>query len=104
MKKERKVGRTAARELQEGAQAGAKMAFGTDAGVYPHGQTRSSSRTMVEWGMTPVQAIRSATSSAADLLAGRIASARADPAGSPISSRSPAIRSRTSRRCSTSPS
>jgi imidazolonepropionase-like amidohydrolase len=44
------------------------MAFGTDAGVYPHGMNGKQFAKMVEWGMTPMQAIQSATTSAADLL------------------------------------
>ena len=44
------------------------MAFGTDAGVYPHGDNAKQFYYMVKFGMTPGQAIRSATSSAADLI------------------------------------
>ena len=42
------------------------MAFGTDAGVYPHGDNAKQFFYMVKFGMTPAQAIRAATSSAAD--------------------------------------
>ena len=45
-----------------------KCAFGTDAGVYPHGWNAKQFAKMVEWGMTPMQAIQSATTSAADLI------------------------------------
>lgn len=48
--------------------AGAKIAFGTDAGVFPHGQNARQFRYMVRYGMTPMQAIQSATTSAAALL------------------------------------
>ena len=44
------------------------MAFGTDAGVYPHGDNAKQFFYMVKFGMTPAQAIRAATSSAADLI------------------------------------
>ena len=44
------------------------MAFGTDAGVYPHGDNARQFFYMVKYGMTPAQAIRAATSSAADLI------------------------------------
>jgi imidazolonepropionase-like amidohydrolase len=44
------------------------MAFATDAGVYPHGWNAKQFAKEVEWGMTPLQAIRSATINAADLL------------------------------------
>jgi len=44
------------------------MAFGTDAGVYPHGDNAKQFAVMVRFGMTPLQAIRSATLDAAELL------------------------------------
>lgn len=49
-------------------QAGVKMAFGTDAGVYPHGRNAEQFQLMVEAGMTPADAIRAATLWAADLI------------------------------------
>ena len=48
--------------------AGVKMAFGTDAGVYPHGDNAKQFKYMVQYGMTPAQAIRAATFNAADLI------------------------------------
>ncbi|RJF94006.1 metal-dependent hydrolase family protein [Sphingomonas cavernae] len=48
--------------------AGVKIAYGTDAGVYPHGLNARQFAYMVRFGMTPMQAIQSATSVAADLL------------------------------------
>ncbi|MFC0254088.1 metal-dependent hydrolase family protein [Massilia consociata] len=48
--------------------AGVKIAFGTDAGVFPHGENAKEFGYMVEAGMTPVEAIRSATVHAAALL------------------------------------
>jgi imidazolonepropionase-like amidohydrolase len=48
--------------------AGAKMSFGTDASVCPIGTSAKQFAYMVRYGMTPMQAIQSATSSAADLL------------------------------------
>jgi imidazolonepropionase-like amidohydrolase len=47
---------------------GVKIAFGTDAGVYPHGQNAREFQYMVEAGMTPMEAILAATRGAADLL------------------------------------
>ena len=44
------------------------MAFGTDAGVYPHGDNARQFHYMVLYGMTPAEAIQAATTSAADLL------------------------------------
>jgi imidazolonepropionase-like amidohydrolase len=48
--------------------AGAKMAFGTDAGVCEYGTSGKQFAFMVKYGMTPIQAIQAATSNAADLL------------------------------------
>jgi imidazolonepropionase-like amidohydrolase len=66
--KEKMVGRTQRENFQKAVQAGAKMAFGTDAGVYPHGDNAKQFFHMVKFGMTPAQAIRAATSNAADLI------------------------------------
>jgi len=48
--------------------AGIKMAFGTDAGICPYGTSGKQFAFMVRYGMSPMQAIQAATSSAADLL------------------------------------
>jgi imidazolonepropionase-like amidohydrolase len=48
--------------------AGVKMSFGTDAGVCAYGTSGKQFAFMVRYGMTAMQAIQSATSSAADLL------------------------------------
>ncbi len=48
--------------------AGVKMSFGTDAGVCAYGTSGRQFAFMVKYGMTPMQAIQAATSSAADLL------------------------------------
>ncbi len=48
--------------------AGVKIAFGTDAGVYAHGKNYKEFQYMVEAGMPPMEAIKAATTSAADLL------------------------------------
>jgi imidazolonepropionase-like amidohydrolase len=47
---------------------GVKLAYGTDSGVYPHGQNGRQFAYMVRYGMTPMQAIQSATIRAAELL------------------------------------
>lgn len=49
-------------------EAGVKLVFGTDSGVYPHGMNARQFATMVEHGMTPMQAVRSATIVAAELI------------------------------------
>ena len=48
--------------------SGVKIAFGTDAGVYAHGKNYIEFQYMVEAGMPPMEAIKAATTSAADLL------------------------------------
>jgi imidazolonepropionase-like amidohydrolase len=48
--------------------AGVKIAFGTDAAVYPHGLNAHEFAVYVQMGMTPLEAIRTATVNAADLL------------------------------------
>ncbi len=68
VEKEKMVGRLQRENFEKAFKAGAKMAFGTDAGVYPHGDNAKQFFYMVKFGMTPAQAIRTATSSAADLI------------------------------------
>src|ERR1041384_5922006 len=48
--------------------AGVKVAFGTDAAVYPHGMNARECAVMVKLGLTPMQSIQAATVNAADLL------------------------------------
>ena len=47
---------------------GVRIAFGTDSGIYPHGLNAMQLPYMVKYGMTPMQAIQSATISAAELM------------------------------------
>jgi len=68
IEKERKVGRAQRESFQRAVKAGVKIAFGTDAGVYPHGWNARQFAHMVRYGLTPMQAIQAATVSAADLL------------------------------------
>jgi imidazolonepropionase-like amidohydrolase len=68
IEKERIVGRTQRENFQKAAKAGVKIAYGTDAGVYPHGWNAKQFAHMVKWGLTPIQAIQAATINAADLL------------------------------------
>jgi imidazolonepropionase-like amidohydrolase len=49
-------------------QSGVKVAFGTDAAVYPHGMNAREFAVMVKLGMTPLASIQAATVNAADLL------------------------------------
>lgn len=54
--------------FRKAVRAGAKITFGTDAGVYPHGNNARQFKYMVRFGMTPMQAIQAATTVAAEAL------------------------------------
>jgi imidazolonepropionase-like amidohydrolase len=71
IEKERQIGRLQRENFQRAARAGVRIAFGTDAGVYPHGWNAKQFAHMVRWGLTPMQAIQAATANAADLLGWR---------------------------------
>jgi imidazolonepropionase-like amidohydrolase len=66
--KERAIGLKQRQTFQRAVKAGVKMIFGTDAGVYPHGDNGKQFAKMVQWGMTPLQAIQAATISASEAL------------------------------------
>ena len=66
--KERMVGLKQRQTFQRAVRAGVRMIFGTDAGVYPHGDNAKQFAKMVQWGMTPLQAIQAATLNASDAL------------------------------------
>jgi imidazolonepropionase-like amidohydrolase len=54
--------------FRKAVKAGVKLSFGTDAGIFPHGLNARQFRYMVRYGMTPMQAIQSATTVSAALL------------------------------------
>ena len=54
--------------FSKAVKAGVKIAFGTDAGVFPHGLNAKQFAYMVQFGQTPIQAIQSATVQSAELL------------------------------------
>lgn len=66
--KERAIGQLQRDNFARAVKAGVKVAFGTDAGVYPHGDNAKQFFYMVKYGLTPARAMRSATSAAAELL------------------------------------
>ena len=66
--KEREIGRKQRETFRAAHAAGVKMLFGTDGGVYPNGDNARQFAKMVEWGMTPMEAIVAATRSAAEAL------------------------------------
>jgi len=68
LNKERGLVQAQRDNLAKAVKAGVKLAFGTDAAVFPHGQNARQFALLVRAGMTPAAAIRSATSVAAELL------------------------------------
>jgi len=80
LRKDREIAQIQRDNFRAAHRAGARMAFGTDAGVMPHGLAGHQFRYMVEYGMTPIEAIQSATRNAAQAL-GREADVGAIAAG-----------------------
>ncbi|MGB3624733.1 MAG: amidohydrolase family protein, partial [Henriciella sp.] len=68
MDKERQISQLQRDSFRDAVEAGVKMVFGSDAGVYPHGDNGNQFSRMVTYGMTPMQAIQAATINAADAL------------------------------------
>jgi imidazolonepropionase-like amidohydrolase len=68
LEKEKMIGLKQRQTFRAAHAAGVKMLFGTDAGVYPHGTNARQFAKMVEWGMTPMEAIQAATRNAAEAL------------------------------------
>jgi len=62
------LGEAQRQNFRKAVKAGVKMSFGTDAGVCPYDAAPKQFAFMVRYGMTPMQAIQSATRNAADLL------------------------------------
>jgi imidazolonepropionase-like amidohydrolase len=68
IEKERKIGQVQRDNFRKAVLGGARMAFGTDGGVYPHGDNAKQFIYMVDYGLKPLEAIRSATLNAAELM------------------------------------
>jgi imidazolonepropionase-like amidohydrolase len=68
LEKERMIGLKQRQTFRAAHAAGVKMLFGTDGGVYPNGDNARQFAKMVEWGMSPMEAIQAATRSAAEAL------------------------------------
>lgn len=68
LRKNRETTQAQREGFAKAVKAGVRIGFGTDAGVYPHGLNARQFAYMVRYGMSPMQAIQSATSSAADLV------------------------------------
>ena len=67
LEKERKVGKIQRENFKLAHSMGALMVFGTDAGIYNHGDNAKQFKYMVEWGMTPLEAIQASTLNTAKL-------------------------------------
>ena len=68
LEKERKVGLQQRQNFKRAVAMGAKITFGTDAGIYKHGDNARQFAYMVEWGMSPLQAIQAATIVGSELI------------------------------------
>ena len=68
LRKDREIAQIQRDNFRKANAAGAKIVFGTDAGVMPHKDAGKQFRIMVQYGMTPLQAIRAATLTAAEAL------------------------------------
>ncbi|MDY0976086.1 amidohydrolase family protein [Massilia sp. CFBP9012] len=69
LRKDREVTELQRQNFRKAHAAGVKMVFSTDAGVHPHGGNAKQFAVMVQYGMTPLQAIQTATVNAAEALA-----------------------------------
>ena len=68
LRKDREIAQAQRDNFRKAHRAGVRMVFASDAGVMPHGQVGKQFRTMVQYGMTPLQAIQAATRNAAEAL------------------------------------
>jgi imidazolonepropionase-like amidohydrolase len=68
LRKDRDIAETQRENFRKAVKMGVKLTFGTDAGVYPHGDNAKQLAYMVRYGMTPMQAIQAATLNGADAL------------------------------------
>ncbi|MCF6439331.1 amidohydrolase family protein [Pseudoalteromonas luteoviolacea] len=68
LQKERKVGSIQRDSFTKAVKAGVNMVFGSDGGIYPHGNNAKQFSRMVQFGMTELQALQAATINSATLL------------------------------------
>ena len=68
LQKDRDVTTAQRNNFRAAHRAGVRMLFATDAGVMPHGTAAGQFRYMVQYGMTPLEAIQAATRNAAEAL------------------------------------
>jgi len=68
IRKDREIGQVQRDNFRKAHSAGVRMVFGSDAGVMPHAMVPQQFRVMVQYGMTPLEAIQAATRNAAEAL------------------------------------
>jgi len=68
MEKNRQTTDAQRQGFRKAVAAGVRLAYGTDSGVYPHGLNARQLPYLVRYGMTPAEAVRSATAVAAELM------------------------------------
>jgi imidazolonepropionase-like amidohydrolase len=68
LRKDREVAQIQRDNFRKAHKAGVRMVFGSDAGVMPHGEIGKQFKTMVDYGMTPLEAIQAATRNGAQAL------------------------------------
>lgn len=68
LRKDREIAEIQRQNFGKALKAGVKMVYGTDSGVYPHGDNAKQFAVMTRYGATPLQAIQTATINAADAL------------------------------------
>jgi imidazolonepropionase-like amidohydrolase len=71
LRKDREIAEIQRENFRKAHRAGVRMIYGTDAGIFPHGENAKQFAVMVRYGMTPLEAIRAATSDAAEALDSR---------------------------------
>ena len=65
LRKDREIAEAQRQNFKRAHEAGVRMVFGTDAGIFPHGENGKQFAVMVRYGMTPAEAIQAATINAA---------------------------------------
>ena len=65
LRKDREIAEVQRQNFKKAHEAGVRMVFGTDAGIFPHGDNGRQFAVMVRYGMTPAEAIQAATINAA---------------------------------------
>lgn len=68
LQKDRDIALIQRQNYKKALKAGVKMIYSSDAGVFPHGENAKQLATMIKWGATPLQALQSATITAAAAL------------------------------------